>query len=252
MGYKNRDVEVVFLNTDACLVVACDSCGAIGEKERDVVKVPAAVTGRSTVRVALMEVMASGAIPQIITVAISNEREPTGAQILEGVRQELAISGLENIKVLDSTEKNVPTQQTGLGISVIGSCSPLDLRLGKTEKGDFLYGIGMPKVGHEVMSPDDPEIMQIKYLQALIHCPDIHDLIPAGSKGLHYECEQLGNLLDIRPEYDPDCPIPLAKSAGPSTALLFTSCRKLHELDLKEFDLLPQRPPIYRIGWIPR
>ncbi|WP_300463587.1 hypothetical protein [Desulfobacula sp.] len=35
MGYKGRDVEVCLLENDLCLIVACDSCGAVGEKDLD-------------------------------------------------------------------------------------------------------------------------------------------------------------------------------------------------------------------------
>lgn len=36
----NRDVSFIEMNKDLYLAVACDSCGGIGEKERDVVQYP--------------------------------------------------------------------------------------------------------------------------------------------------------------------------------------------------------------------
>ncbi|NLI92386.1 MAG: alpha-ribazole kinase [Peptococcaceae bacterium] len=243
MGYKNRDVEVVFLKEGLCLVAACDSCGAIGSKELDAVSVPADVTGRFTARVALLEVIASGAIPQMITVAISNEPDPTGIQILSGVRAELLSAGLKRLKMVTSTEKNIPTKQTGLGISVFGSCDFDDLRLGKTEPGDFIYGLGKPKVGPEVDDPEDREIIQVKHLAVLLKKKPIHDLIPVGSRGIRYECELLQQTVRGRVEFAPGCPVPITKSAGPSTVLLFSAKDKIQELG-------PDMPPLYLIGQI--
>ena len=44
----NRDVSFIELNADLYLAIACDSCGGIGEKERDVVCVPPYIVGRFT------------------------------------------------------------------------------------------------------------------------------------------------------------------------------------------------------------
>lgn len=59
-------------------MVSCDSCGGIGEKELDILKVPHRLVGQLTARVALMEIICTGADPKIMTVAISAESEPTG------------------------------------------------------------------------------------------------------------------------------------------------------------------------------
>lgn len=241
MGYKSRDVEVAFLPGGVCIVVSCDSCGAIGPKELDVVPVPASVTGRCTVRVALLEVMASGARPEVVTVAISAEPEPTGGGIIEGVRAELMAAGLKQVKLVVSTEKNVPTRQTGLGVSVIGSCNIAHLRLGRTQIGDWIYGLGTPKVGLEAADPADPEIVRIEHLQKLLENAAVHDLIPVGSGGIRSECELVAKEVQGRIEYDGNCPVPLEKSAGPSTVLIFTTIHRL-----EEFAAGPL--PFYRIG----
>ena len=243
MGYKARDVEVAFLQEGVCIVVSCDSCGAIGSKELDVVSVPANLTGRFTARVALLEVMASGARPEVITVAISSEPEPTGSNIIGGVRAELLAAGLEHVKLVVSTEKNVPTSQTGLGVSVVGSCDISNLRLGKSEIGDWIYGLGKPKVGSEVNDPDDPEIVRIEHLLKLLKNGAVHDLIPVGSRGIRSECELVAREIQGRIEYDLNCPVPLEKSAGPSTVLIFTIRHTIQEFDFGSL-------PFYRVGRI--
>ena len=37
---SHRDVNLVSIKDDLYMAVACDSCGGVGEKEGDVVKVP--------------------------------------------------------------------------------------------------------------------------------------------------------------------------------------------------------------------
>lgn len=104
LGYQGRDIEAVLINPEQYLIASCDSCGAIGLKEFDVVKVSWSVTGRMTTRVALLEVLAVGAVPKIMTVAISNEPSPTGEELLKGVKEELDFAGL-NLSMAVSTEK---------------------------------------------------------------------------------------------------------------------------------------------------
>ena len=116
MGYKGRDVEVVDISDGKCLVVACDSCGGIGSKQLDEVKVDPYVSGRHTTRVALMEVMSVGASPKNISVAISNEPVPTGESIIKGVKDELKWR-LSNLSMAISTER-IYLRQTGIGITL--------------------------------------------------------------------------------------------------------------------------------------
>lgn len=245
MGYHNRDVEVAFLNEEECLVAACDSCGAIGSKELDVVKVPPYITGRFTARVALLEVVSVGAVPQIITVAVSNEPDPTGAEILEGVRDELRAFELSSLRMAISTEKNMPTQQTALGISIVGVCLKSKLRIATSQAGDIVYCLGLPKVGPEVKSPDDLEIVQARDVRYLLKQEGVHDIIPVGSKGIRAEVELLASGLNYTfvAESSNSLPIDLDKSAGPSTCLIFTALP-----EMGAWDFAPT--PLFKIGRI--
>ncbi|MDI6813330.1 MAG: alpha-ribazole kinase [Desulfitobacteriaceae bacterium] len=222
MGYKGRDVEVVWLSEDRCLIVACDSSGAIGEKEEDVVKVPPEVVGRFATRVALLEVMATGGYPQVLTVAISNEPVPTGEGILRGVREELRSLGLGSLAVAISTEKNIPTQQTGLGVGVTGTADSETLRIARSQAGDIMYCLGIPKVGVEVESPEDPEIVQGRDVLELLHQVQVHDLVPVGSRGIRSEAESLAESVGCIFE-GIACSLDMQKSAGPSTCLIVTT-----------------------------
>ncbi len=239
MSHKGRDVELVSINSNQYLTAACDSCGAIGSKELDLVKVPPYIAGRFTTRVALLEILAIGSRPQLATVAISNEPEPTGAEILGGVRDELASSGLAALPLAISTEKNIPTRQTSLGVSVVGLCEKADLRIATTTHGDLLYCLGIPKVGPEIGSPDEPEIIQSFHVQKLLQNHQIHDIIPVGSKGIYGEAELLASNIDGQLILKPSADIDLKKSAGPSTCLIFSTALPLTGM---LFPAIPCRP----------
>lgn len=246
MGYKGRDVAVSFLKEGQCLIAACDSSGAIGSKALDVVQVPERITGRFAARVALFEVLAAGAEPKMLTVAISNENVPTGEGILEGVREELRALNLEDLPLVISTEKNMITQQTGLGISAIGVAEVESLRLGVTQAGDFIYGLGAPKVGPEIFGAEDPEIIQGEHIRKLLGTKSVHDVVPIGSQGIRGEAESLAYSAKGIVRFESTCQMEMNKSAGPSTALIFTTGEKVKEEILEAF--LGLRP--YFVGSI--
>ncbi|MCL6559065.1 MAG: alpha-ribazole kinase [Firmicutes bacterium] len=224
---KNRDVSFVKLSGDMLLAVACDSSGAIGEKEKDVVKVPPYVVGRFILRVPLMEILAVGATPVAVTATICSEPSPTGEGIITGIKDELKTVDL-NLPITISTEKNMPTCQTGLGVTVIGTVAQQDLRQNMTRPGDRIYCIGLPKVGNEV-GLENPEIADSRLVKQLLKHPLIHDIIPVDSRGIKGEAESLASYLKLSVEWADNLTVDIKKSAGPSTCVIVT-CPK--ELDI--------------------
>lgn len=222
MGYRGRDVEVTIIEKDLCLVVACDSCGAVGDKDLDILKVPPQLVGRLTARVSLMEVLCTGALPRIMTVAVSSESDPTGNGILQGVRAELESAGFKDLPLAISTEKNFIPRQTGLGIGLTGTCREQDLRIAGSKSGDLVYCLGLPKVGEEVAATPDAQSLQTIHIRNLPAHPGIHDIVPVGSRGILAEADQLAH--HTRNRFLPDVPslIDLNKSAGPATCAIFT------------------------------
>ncbi len=189
---------------------------------------------------ALLEVLSTGAVPKMMTVAISNEPHPTGDRILEGVKEELESAGLTTLPMAISTEKNMRTQQTGLGISVIGVTEKKQLRIGTAQSGDDIYCLGLPKVGPEIKNPEDSEIAQVKDIQVLLDITGIHDIVPVGSRGIRTEAQLLATSANCRLIIDPSCVLDLDKSAGPATCLIFSFASSL-ALDLSSsgFPSLP-------------
>jgi hypothetical protein len=236
MGYKSRDVEVSLLENDLCLIVACDSCGAVGEKDLDQVTAPASLVGQMTARAVLLEVLCTGAKPKIMTVAICAEPTPTGKQILEGVHAELAASGFDGLPLAISTEKNFKTCQTGLGISVTGVCKTADVRIALSQPGDRVYCLGLPRVGQDVLDAGALEVVTAGNIKWLLNQTNIHDILPVGSKGIQVEANQLAQSVNCMFKAKNTSLVDLNKSGGPSTCIIFT-CRA--EQDSTCFGNLP-------------
>lgn len=238
MGYKGRDVEIVPVDESKYITIACDSCGAIGSKELDIVKVTPYIVGRLTARVVLMETAAVGAMPKTIAAAISNEPYPTGEGIIEGIKDELLSMNIQELPMAVSTEKNVPTRQTGLGITVVGVCEKSSLRVASSKSGDIVYCLGIPKVGDEIKDVDDSEIAQGKHIQELMRAGEVHDIVPVGSKGILKEAEMLAANTCCRLSLETSISIDVEKSAGPSTCLIFSCSPGTIPPDLKPAPLI--------------
>ena len=154
-----RDLSVIDLSNGESLVVACDSAGAVGPKELDEVKVSNYILGRFISRVALMEVVASGALPIMVTNALAMEMDPSGTEIIAGIKDELKELSMEDqVHITGSTEENFVARQSGIGITVIGLGEREKLRLISAKPGDEIFCLGLPKVGSEV-TLTDPEII---------------------------------------------------------------------------------------------
>lgn len=238
-----RDLSIIALNNRQSLVIACDSAGAIGPKELDRLKVRNYILGRFTTRVALLEVLSAGAVPMVVCNTLAVEMRPSGEEILSGIRSELEQVGYaDRIHLTGSTEENFPTRQSGLGITVIGLAATENLRLGRARAGDEVWCFGLPKVGSEVQL-GDPEIVEAATVLQLLACPVVHELIPVGSKGILYEALALAGGKQLR--LNPDCGLPLQKSAGPATCLIAAVEPAARAALGRDFRL-----PVTRIGWI--
>lgn len=199
------------------LLVACDAAGAVGDKPLDAVRVPPYVVGRFTARVALMEVVAAGGRPLLLVNNCCVEPEPTGRDLLRGIRDEAILAGLGPEAVTGSFEKNLPTSQTALGVTAIAQA---ERPPGRAAPGDLVVAVGQPKVGREVRL-DDPDIADLPLVLNLARDVHIHDLLPAGSRGIAAEAAAMAATAGLELQTMPPEPgWDLAKSAGPSTCVL--------------------------------
>jgi hypothetical protein len=248
INYTRRgDISILKVPTGHAIVAGSTSSGAVGPKELDKVKVDGQTLGKFLARVALMDVTATGAFPVLLSVTLGVEKEPTGNAILEGIRREARTIGLDPNQVLmENTEDNFETFQTGGGLTVIGFANEEDLRLGKTCPGDLIVAIGKPKVGDEVIAAEARgEIADLKNVTQLSQKKYVHDIWPVGGFGIASEARMMA--YGVGRHLNP-CEVQgldLNKSAGPATVVLATIDKeKLEDLT----SLIPK--PISIVGEI--
>ncbi len=225
IAYTRRgDVSILKMPTGHAIVAGSTSSGAVGPKEMDKVKVEGRILGKFLARVALMDVTATGAFPLLLSVTLGVESEPTGNEIIEGIKREARSIGLDpNQVVMENTEDNFQTVQTGAGLTVIGLANEDELRIGKTMPGDLIVAIGRPKVGDEVIPAEARgEIADLKNVTQLNQRKYVHDISAVGSFGIASEAKMMAygvgrqlKLLDV-------AGLDLNKTAGPATVVLAT------------------------------
>ncbi len=218
-----RDLSVFEINDDSVMVVGCDSAGGIGPKSLDKVKVSGYTLGRFTARVALMEVLAVGATPVCLTNTLGVEPDPTGFEILEGIKSEIQLARLDgSLVIIGSMEKTVAVEQTGIGITVVGLAPKNNLKIGLSKPDDLLVAVGRPSVKDEVLPAEERgEIADLEDLLKLMGCSFVHDVIPVGSQGIIHEVNVLATDSGLRARLElPE--VETKKSAGPATTVVVT------------------------------
>ena len=230
------------------LAIACDSLGGIGPKPGDTVRASGYVVGRFSCRVPLMELLALGAEPVAISCCLCVEPEPLGREIMTGVREELRAAGLaEAVSLTGSTEKNVATSQTGVGMTVVGMIGPA--RWGLAGTGDLVLAVGEPRVGGAV-ALDDRAVADIPTLRLILGHSAAGDVVPVGSRGIAAEARDLAFRSGLCFVPAPSCILDLAASAGPSTVLLVTAAPGLRQA--VERHLAGSGRPVHLIGTLGR
>lgn len=217
---KVRDLTLIDLGQEKTIVVACDSCGGIGLKEYDVLKVSPFVTGKYTARVALFEILCSGAEVVCLANTICNEMEVTGKKIIAGIEEELEEAGIGKIVLTGSTEENFATFATGFGVTAVGIVENKNLKVNNVKAEALLIAIGQPKVGEEVITSPKGDIASYKSLKGLLYSPKVYELVPVGSKGILYEARQLAQNNNMKLILHHNAQIDIYKSAGPSTVVI--------------------------------
>lgn len=220
-----RDVLILQMPDERLLVIGCDSTGGIGPKPLDRVKVDGYTLGRFTARVALMEVLATAARPVALVNTLSVEMDPTGWEVLRGIKDEARRAGLDpDLAITGSHEKNVQTDQTGLGVTAIGLARVGELRIGTAHPGDAIVSIGLPRVGDEVVETvrrgEESLLADVGDVIRLLGMDFVHEILPVGSGGVAAEARTLARGVGCEVRFVKDPQIDLRKSAGPSTVVL--------------------------------
>jgi hypothetical protein len=174
-----------------------------------------------TARVALMELFAVGADPISLACTLSVEPDPTGNQIIRGIKDEIWNADLHGVQILCSSEKNFEVSQTGVGVTGIGLATLPNLKIGRCKPGDEVVAIGEPHVGQEVLVGErNRRLADTRDVREIRRKSFVHEIIPVGSRGILYEAQVMakGSKLSFRPIESGE--IDLKKSAGPATVLV--------------------------------
>lgn len=217
---KIRDLSLINIDEKRTMVIACDSCGGIGMKEGDTLKVPPYYVAKFTVRVAIMEVICAGAEIITITNAVCNEMENTGLEVIKGIKEELKSAGISDITLTGSTEENFKTISTGIGVTAIGMCNKSKLKVNSIKEEAFIISMGIPKLGNEINLVKDDEIIDYIHIKKLVKSDYVYEIVPVGSKGIAYEAETIAKNNGFKLEFNLELSVDIHKSGGPSTSII--------------------------------
>ena len=216
-----RDLSVLSLDEDRLLVVACDSIGSIGDKPHDTYAASPETTAHFALRVPLLEAWCAGGVVELVVDTLGVEREPTGGRMIEQILRDCDAVGIGPDRVTGSTEDNVVTVSTGIGVTVIAVTSPDAFAPGSSRSGDLVLCLG-----HPTSAPDDRidigdrRMVPLAAVQAVRGLEGVHDMVPVGSHGLAYEVDQLADSASLRADLEAPDGWDLAKSGGPSSCVI--------------------------------
>lgn len=237
---KYRDLTLLEITSDVMLAIACDSSASIGRKNNDSVQIDPEVVAACCLRVPLFELLCVGAEPISIVDVIGNEYEPTGKRMIAGIKSEMKKAGLSELPLNGSTEENMVTTMSSLGITVTGKFNEKFVKP-VIKATDYLFQLGSPYVGNEVIENlstlcDYQDLYELKQEVSVV------DLLPVGSKGIKYEgdlmAKENGLTLDF---YEPENS-ELKKSAGPSTVVLVAVSNEHKE------EFIKKHPQLIELG----
>lgn len=210
--------DLLIVDGSPPLVIACDSVGGIGPRPADLVRVPADVVAHFAARVPLLEVLCSGARPVALINTLCHDMAEATV-FIDTFRAVASEVGIRPDAVTGSTEENVPSPATGVGVTVIGTLAG-DLLTGGGRPGDVVICVGWPRSApHDEVFIGHPDIVPLSTVQALVVTGAVHDALPVGSRGIGYEAGQLAGSAGCTLTWLPH-PLPLDVSGGPASCVL--------------------------------
>ncbi|MBC2191493.1 alpha-L-fucosidase [Listeria sp. FSL L7-0229] len=214
-----RDLSVIDV-PGGCILTSCDISAGFGEKAHDGLMVAPEVTARLTLRVALMEMIASGAKVVSVSDVVGAEMEPTGRRVIAGLKDELAKANLSHIELNGSTEENMKVTQTSVGVLVTGFATKAALKLVNVHEAAVLFAFGEPIVGAEVLQKMT-EMPDYRLVKKLVAHSAVFEVVPVGSKGIAYEANLLARLNNgVFTASDTIGEEIMNKTAGPASVIL--------------------------------
>lgn len=235
--------DLLVIDGSPRLVVACDSVGGIGPRPANPVRVPAELVAHFAARVPLLEVLCAGARPVALINTLCHDLADA-APFIDMFREVAANVGIPPEAVTGSTEENVPSPATGVGVTAIGTVTG-ELLSGGGRPGDLVVCAGWPRsapqdeifIGH-------PDIVPLPTVQDLVGSGLVHDALPVGSRGIGYETGQLASSAGLGLNWLTH-PLPLDASGGPASCVLI-ACDPNSATDLR--GLVPGHVPWHPVA----
>lgn len=213
---RYRDLSIVSLDEEKYLVIATDSCGSIGEKENDTVKLDIATVVENTARVAILEVMSVNASIVNVIDSLTFERNYYGERVIERLYTLLDELGLDKAALNGTTEDIWPTKESGVVVTVIGVVTRDKIRMKKLCGNESVYLFGQPLIGENVT--DTTKRARLSVAQKVARDKSVSEMLPIGSRGISREANALME------EYGYQCHLiedPMFDSpGGPATCFL--------------------------------
>ena len=221
-----RDLTTLALPDGSTMVVACDSVGGIGPKPDDTVPADPYTVGHFAARTPILEVLAAGAIPRIVVNNLCFEAGPAADEMISAMIDLVREVGLGPDVVTGSTEDNVPTRTTGIGVTVVGIAARKDLRGGRSRPGDLVVCLGTPRSAPEfTLTPTDRPMPTVAEIIRVLDLPGVREVLPVGSRGVAVEFAALAATAGLRHQIDDrhtrqDSGFDVHASGGPASCVL--------------------------------
>lgn len=215
---KFRDISIIDIGKET-LAVACDGSAGIGALDQDIVSSDGFIVGYYSAFVPLVEILAVGGIPLTLINTLSVAKDDYGQSIIDGMKKAaIEAQMLEESMVTGSTEENFSIPFTSVGVTVIGKLTKVALPKPIQEPVD-IYILGMPMVGEEVIKNKEM-IVNMKSIMKLRKRKEVVDILPVGSKGIHYELLEMEQTLCANAKLEAHIKVDMKKSAGPATCAI--------------------------------
>src|ERR1700712_2986882 len=217
-----RDLSVIPMPDGTHLVIACDSGGGIGPKPGDTVAATAYVTGYFAVRTPLLELLGIGSRPRLIVNNLCFERGRDADEMIAAITEVAVEVGLDRSAVTGSTEDNVATTTSGIGITIVGSVAPDGLRSGRSQAGDVVACLGLPRSApaHQ-LAVGDASMPPIAAVRTALTLPGVREALPVGSAGIAFEMTALAGTAHLG-HHLRDGDLDLSASGGPASCVLIS------------------------------
>ncbi len=221
-----RDIQLIDKDKTSYLAVACDVSASIGPKDQDIIKVTAETAGYYAAAVPIIELLAIGAEPISVVDTLGVEMVGIGEAIIRGVQKAMAEGAIDPLCLTGSTEDNIPTVTTTVGITVIAELQKHLIDKYKPLAGQKIFVVGRPKMGEQFLEEEvignKGEVITIGMVEHLRCIGKFSHMLPVGSKGIRWELDLLLAIHGLKIVPVQEVPIDMEASAGPATCMLVT------------------------------